>query len=310
MRRKGGRMKDYSVKNIREDFKKQGIFYTPPELARYIKSLVDVEYSNVYDPTCGAGNLLAEFEEHIPKYGQDVMAEAVEWARANIPNFTGAIGDTLKEPAFMDMKFDLIVANPPFSIAWEEKSDERFEAAPCLPPKSKADYAFILHIIHMLSDNGTAIVMEFPGILYRKAREGKIRKWLIEQNYIEKVIAIPGKKFTDTAIATCVLMLKKNRTKDSIIFEDIELGFSRDVSLGEIADNKYSLNVSTYVQKEEEKKEIDSIALEYRIRDLFIEDIRKKLEWHKFVATMEEIEIESLYRRIREIVGAAERGRG
>lgn len=208
-------MTGYNIKSIRQDFKSKGIFYTPTELAEMIKSYLPADVKEVYDPTCGHGNLLSVFADEVQKYGQDINIVAVEEAK-KLPNSFIELGDTLAEPKFLGKKFEAIVANPPFSIKWEQKSDERFASAPALAPKSKADYAFILHILHYLADNGTAVVMEFPGILYRGNAEGKIRRWLVELNYIEKVIHIPGNTFVDTAIPTCILVLRKNRTDTDI----------------------------------------------------------------------------------------------
>ena len=146
-------MNEYNIKSIRQDFKQKGIFYTQRELAEYIKNLLpEKRPDRVYDPTCGNGGLLSVFDDSVEKYGQDINSEQVEEATRRLSNFHGVAGDTLKEPAFKDMKFDYIVANPPFSIKWEPFQDERFNA-PVLPPPSRADYAFNLHILHYLSDN-------------------------------------------------------------------------------------------------------------------------------------------------------------
>ena len=185
-------MKDYSIKSIRDEFKSKGVFYTPKELGERLKSLADVEYKNVYDPTCGRGYLLSVFDDDVVKYGQEIDEEALKEAETNLNNFIGEVGDTIKEDKFKDMKFDLIVANPPFSIKYEPtkelEEDERFRDLPCLAPASKADYMFIAHCLAKLKDSGQAIMLNFPGILYRGAREYKIRKYLVDNNFIEKVI--------------------------------------------------------------------------------------------------------------------------
>ena len=177
-------MKDFNLKTIKQDFKDKGIFYTTKELALYLKSFLPENVKEIYDPTCGNGGLLSVFSDDVEKYGQDINADQVQVAQENLKNFHGAIGDTLANPAFTDRKFKYIIANPPFSIKWEQKSDERFENYPCLPPKSKADYAFIAHILYCLSDDGMAVVLNFPGILYRGNSEGKIRQYLIEQSHL------------------------------------------------------------------------------------------------------------------------------
>ena len=186
-------MKQKSIKSIRQEFRKGGVFYTPPELAEKLKEYVDISVKTVYDPTCGAGNLLRVFDDDVEKYGQEIDAEQLHGI--DIPNFHGAAGNTLMCDAFPDIKFDCIVANPPFSVKWEPDkldNDPRFSAAPVMAPPSKADWAFMQHILYHLSDEGVAVVLEFPGILYRGQREGKIRQWFIENNYIDRVVNVPG----------------------------------------------------------------------------------------------------------------------
>ena len=154
---------EYNLKSIKQQFKEKGIFYTPYELAQTLKSYITFSTKSVYDPTCGDGGLLNVFDDNVKKYGQEVNYQQLEVAKIKLKNFEGFCGDTLKNPAFMDKKFDCILANPPFSIKWEPpKSDIRFDAAPAMAPPSKADYAFILHILHYLSDDGKACVLEFP----------------------------------------------------------------------------------------------------------------------------------------------------
>lgn len=282
-------MENYSVKEIRKEFKENGVFYTPPELARFLKSFVDREVKEVYDPTCGAGNLLSEFKDNVKKYGQDISEDAVNFAKSKLKNFEGVAGDTLKEPAFLDRKFECIVANPPFSVKWEPVEDDiRFKNAPTIPTASKADYAFILHILHYLKHDGIAIVMNFPGILYRKSREGKIRQWLTEKNYIDKVVHIPGDKFTDTNIATCLLILKKNKETTDVEFLDDELKISRIVSFEEIKNNDFVLSVSSYIQKFEKKEEIDEIELERQAREDLISEIEKSLNMSLMIYGLQE----------------------
>lgn len=253
-------MKQKSIKNIRQEFKDNGIFYTPPELAEKLKSYVDIEPHSVYDPTCGAGNLLRVFPDAVQKYGQELDAEQL--ALVDIPNFTGYAGDTLMDDGFAGMKFECIVANPPFSVKWnpdELKDDIRFRGCDALPPPSKADWAFMLHILHHLADNGVAVVLEFPGILYRGQREGKVRRWFIENNYIDRVVNIPGNTFEDTSISTCIIVLKKNRQTTDVIFEDGER--TATVPRNVIIDNDFTLSVNTYLLEEAQKEEIDIDAV-------------------------------------------------
>lgn len=249
-------MKQKSIKNIRQEFKDNGIFYTPEALALKLKSYVDFEPESVYDPTCGAGNLLRVFHENVKKYGQELDGEQL--FLIDLPNFEGYAGDTLTDDKFGDKKFDCIVANPPFSVKWNPdaaKDDIRFKDCPALPPPSKADWAFMLHILYHLADNGIAVILEFPGILYRGQREGKVRQWFVEQNYIDRVVNLPGNTFEDTAISTCIVVLKKNRATTDIIFEDGER--KATVPFKTVAENGYTLSVNTYLPDEIQKQEID-----------------------------------------------------
>lgn len=280
-------MNDYSVKAIRQEFKKNGVFYTQKELAEYLKGLLPANVDKVYDPTCGNGGLLSVFGDDVEKYGQEINAEQLHAAEERLTNFHGAVGDTLQCPAFADMKFDYIVANPPFSIKWEPFTDERFSVAPVLPPPSKADYAFNLHILHYLSDNGTAVVLNFPGILYRGNREGKIRQWLIENNYIDKVIAIPGNKFQDTSISTCVIVYQKNKPNTDITFIDDATGKQRTVTQDEVEENGFVLSVSTYIQPDEAREKVDPDDLERHAREKFIARLRAELDFDLTVCQLD-----------------------
>ena len=299
-------MKQKSIKNIRQEFKDNGIFYTPPELARKLMEYVDIQPDIVYDPTCGAGNLLRVFQDNVKKYGQEIDGEQLELI--DIPNFTAKSGDTVMDDKFEGMKFQCIVANPPFSVRWNPyvlKDDERFSCAPALPPPSKADWAFMLHILHHLSDNGVAVVLEFPGILYRGQKEGIVRKWFVENNYIDRVVNIPGNTFEDTSIATCIVVLKKNRTTTDIIFEDETR--TESVSLQTIAENGFVLSVNTYLPEIVEKEEIDPMILESEARQSFLKKLRSELEFEKTVCDMEGISMNPFLKAIKRIVSEFER---
>ena len=259
----------FSVKAIREDFKSKGVFYTPAELVKFMRSFFPDVVNEIYDPTCGHGALLAAFDG-ARKYGQDINQDAIDYCHANLEGFEGCCADTLAQPCFMDRRFDWIVANPPFSIRWrspkDKDADPRFVAAPAVPTDSRADYAFILHCLHLLSDNGTAAILSFPGILYRGQREGMIRQWLVDQNYVDTVVAVDGGKFEDTAIATCVLVLKKNRSATRITFKDGNV--EQSASLDEVRANGYILTPNAYLPKEEvERPQIDPMALEHAAQD-------------------------------------------
>ena len=296
----------YNIKSIKEEFKAKGIFYTQPELAKYMMSLVDIEISDVYDPTCGDGSLLACFPDDLPKYGQEINDHQLKVANERLNNFTGYCGDTLKDPAFMDRRFSCIVANPPFSIKWQPPvgifKDERFSQAPAMPPQSKADYAFLLHIVHLLKHDGIAIVLNFPGILYRGNSEGAIRKWFVDQNLIEKVIAIPGKTFVDTTISTALLVIKKNKPNSDIEFIDNETGLSRIVTADEIAKNDYTLSVSTYVQVETQKQLIDPVALQQLARQQTLSKLKADIEIDKMICELEGWDFDNYIKELKKLI--------
>ena len=298
----------YDLKSIKQEFKEKGIFYTPPELSEYLKTLIDINISDVYDPTCGSGSLLSVFADDLPKFGQEINGHQLEIAQRQLKNFTGVCGDTLKDPAFMDKRFSCIVGNPPFSVQWEPPigvfADERFAQCPAMPPKSKADYAFLLHIIHLLSDDGIAVVLNFPGILYRGNTEGVIRKWFVDKNYIEKVVQIPGKTFVDTSIATVALVLKKNKTNDSIEFIDSENKLSRIVEIKEIAQNNYNLSVSSYVQKPVERVFQDPIDLQNAARAQMIRKIKADIELDRLVCQIEGIGFDDYLNDLKNIINS------
>ena len=270
--------KDFSAKAYRDELKQKGVFHTDSKLAEIIKSYGKDRPKNVYDPTCGVGTLLSVFDDEIPKYGQELTKDYLEVAKATLKNFTGAVGDTLKDPAFMDERFGLIVANYPFSIKWEpNKEDIRFKDWVDVPPPSKADYAFIMHMMYLLDDDGICVSLNFPGILYRRAREGKIRKELIEKGYIKKVIQVPGGYFEDTNIATSILVLSKKKSDGFIEFEDLELEKKEKVSIDEIKENDFNLSVSSYVSPDYEEEEIDIFELNDETREITLKGIENRL---------------------------------
>lgn len=262
-------MEQKSLKNIRKEFQENGIFYTPPELAKKLASYIDIKPESVYDPTCGAGALLRVFPDDVPKYGQELDGEQL--ALIDLPNFTGYSGDTLADDGFPEKKFGCIVANPPFSMKWNPdalKEDPRFTACPVMPPPSKADWAFMLHILYHLADDGVAASLQFPGILYRGQREQKIRRWFVEKNYIDRIVHIPGNTFEDTSIATCIVVLKKNRQTTDITFESGER--EKQVPFDEIKANGFSLAVNTYLPDEIQKEEVDIDAVNREVVELTV----------------------------------------
>ena len=293
-------MKDYNLKTIRQDFKSKGIFYTTKDLALYLKSFLPDDVKEIYDPTCGNGGLLSVFGDDVEKYGQDINAEQVESAKANLNNFHGVVGDTLAEPAFTDRKFKYIIANPPFSIKWEQQNDERFEGYPCLPPKSKADYAFIAHILHCLTDDGIAVVLNFPGILYRGQSEGKIRKYLVEKNFIDTVAMIDGGHFVDTKIATVMLILKKNRNTTDITF--LHNDEKIVVPLSEIINNDYNLSTNNYIIEEVEREEVDLNEVNRDVRKGTLAMIKSTLDMEKMIADLDGTNISGFINEIRKLL--------
>ena len=297
--------------------KKAGEFYTPQEVSQILAEVVTTgktRLRDVYDPTCGSGSLLLRTARNGNAdtiYGQEKNPTTFNLARMNMllhgvkyKDFTIENGDTLEADAFPDREFDAVVANPPFSAQWSaaEKfnSDDRFSKAGALAPKSKADYAFILHMIHHLNEGGTLACVAPHGVLFRGNAEGKIRRYLIEnKNYIDAIIGLPPNIFYGTGIPTCIIVAKKCRKEDdSILFIDASREFekvktqnklrpehiqkivdtyrnrteiekySHLASLKEIADNDYNLNIPRYVDTFEEEEEIDIKAVMAEIKEL------------------------------------------
>ena len=286
-------MADYNLKSIKKEFKAKGIFYTTNEIALLMKSFIDIEVNEVYDPTCGDGSLLSVFDDDVKKYGQEINNHQLEEAKKRLNNFCGYCGDTLKDPAFNNKKFKCIIANPPFSIAWEPPifngffTDDRFKNVPALPPKSKADYAFILHIIHYLASDGIAVVLNFPGILYRGNKEGEIRRWLIENNFIDKIIRIPSKTFVDTTIETALIIFKKNKTTTDVTFIDYEKNKNYIATLEEIKRNDFVLSINSFIKEEVIKVKYDPKELQTSSRESMIKKIKADIEFDKMVCELE-----------------------
>lgn len=275
-------MEELTLKNQRKKFKEQGLFHTPKELAEYMKSFLPNGVREVYDPTCGYGNLLAVFPDDVRKYGQELEEAQMEVCKERLVNFEGYAGDTLTSDHFAGRKFEAIVSNPPYSVKWDQFEDDRWNGPGVLAPKSKADYAFVLHCLSHLADSGKAILMIFPGILYRGNAEGKIRKWLVEQNVIEQVIQCPDKKFTDTSIAVTILVLSKSKTTTDILFRD-ELDNERVVTFEEIEKENFNLSVSTYVDKPDTREKVDIDEVNKQVADYIVNGLRKNLLSQKVI---------------------------
>ena len=311
---------EYLISNYASNAGKSGgEFFTPQTVSKLLARIVmegKTNINKVYDPTCGSGSLLLQmkkqFDEHIIDegfFGQEINMTNFNLARMNMflhnvnyNNFSIRRGDTLINPLHGDEKpFDAIVSNPPYSIKWiGDKdptliSDERFAPAGKLAPKSYADYAFILHSLFYLSSQGRAAIVCFPGIFYRKGAEKTIRQYLVDNNFIDCVIQLPENLFFGTSIATCVLVMAKNKTENKILFIDASKEFkketnnnileeknietiveefknreekeyfSRYVDIDEIVENDYNLSVSTYVEKEDTREKVDIKVLNKEI---------------------------------------------
>lgn len=314
--------------------KSGGEFFTPQEVGELLAkiTLMDKkEVNKVYDPCCGSGGLLLKFAKILGKdnvkegfYGQEINLTTYNLARINMflhdinyNKFSIARGDTLIDPKHWDDEpFDAIVSNPPYSIKWAGKSnpllinDERFAPAGILAPESKADLAFTMHMLSWLSAKGTAAIVEFPGVLYRGGTEGKIRKYLIDNNFVDTVIQLPSDLFFGTSIATCILVLKKNKTDNSVLFVDASEEFVRNTNKNklsdsnidhilsllknrvdvenkailipneEIADNDYNISVNSYLKVASEDVEIDIVELNKNIQEIVTkqDQVRKELD--------------------------------
>ena len=302
--------------------KSGGEFFTPSDVSRLLTKLGTVGKKNVnkvYDPACGSGSLLLKAEEVLGKdgvrngfYGQEINITTYNLCRINMflhdveyDKFNIACEDTLVSPQHLDDgPFDLIVSNPPYSIKWEGddstilQGDERYNVAGVLAPKSKADMAFIMHSLYSLASNGTAAIVCFPGIMYRGGAEQKIRKYLVDNNRIDAIIQLPDNLFFGTSISTCIMVLKKNKVDNNVLFIDASKEYVKAtnnnrlseentnkiinaytkrenidhfcavVSHKDIETNKFNLSVSTYVEKEDTKEVIDIAELNKKIDEV------------------------------------------
>ena len=304
--------------------KSGGEYFTPQEVSELLAQIATAgksEVNKVYDPACGSGSLLLKFAKVLGKeniggfYGQEINITTYNLCRINMflhdinyEKFDIAHGDTLADPKhFDDEPFDAIVSNPPYSTRWEGDdnpiliNDERFSPAGVLAPKSKADLAFTMHILSWLSTKGTAAIVEFPGVLYRGGAEQKIRKYLVDNNYVDAVIQLPSNLFFGTGIATCLLILKKSKSDNKTLFIDasgefvvhgnknklsvenrkkiLDLYVAREnveesqyqsklVDNSVIAQNDYNLAVSSYVEREDLREKIDIVELNKEIEKI------------------------------------------
>jgi len=324
--------------------KSGGEYYTPQEVSELLTHLTLVgktEVNKVYDPACGSGSLLLKFAKILGKenvrlgfFGQEINLTTYNLCRINMflhdidyDKFDIGHGDTLTDPIHWDDEpFEAIVSNPPYSKKWDGASnpllinDPRFSPAGVLPPKSKADLAFILHSLSWLSTNGTAAVVCFPGVLYRTGAEQRIRKYLVDNNYVDCIIQLPDNLFYGTSIATCIMVLKKSKSENKTLFidaskefikitnnnkltqanierivsayekrEDVEY-FARLVDNSEIGEQKYELSVSTYVEPEDTREVINITELNAEI-DTIVERVNVlRSEINAIIAEIEGVE--------------------
>ncbi|MGB2978089.1 MAG: type I restriction-modification system subunit M [Propionicimonas sp.] len=253
--------------------KSGGEYYTPQEVSELLARITVVgktSVNKVYDPACGSGSLLLKFAKVLGKenvrqgfFGQEINLTTYNLCRINMflhdinyEQFDIAHGDTLTDPAHWDDEpFEAIVSNPPYSIKWEGDAnpllinDPRFAPAGVLAPKSKADLAFTLHMLSWLAVNGTAAIVEFPGVLYRGGAEQKIRKYLIDNNYIDAVIQLPPDLFFGTTIATCIIVLKKSKHDNKVLFIDASAEFVRQGNKNKLTDAHQRVVLDAYTQR-------------------------------------------------------------
>lgn len=321
--------------------KSGGEFFTPQEVSELLAKITVVgkkEVNKVYDPCCGSGSLLLKFAKVLGKenvrdgfFGQEINLTTYNLCRINMflhdigyEKFDIAHGDTLTDPKHWDDEpFDAIVSNPPYSIHWEGDAnpllinDPRFSPAGVLAPKSKADLAFTMHMLSWLSSVGTAAIVEFPGVLYRGGAEQKIRKYLIDNNYIDTVIQLPPDLFFGTSIATCIIVLKRSKNDNAILFIDASAEFVRGgnknklseenrnrilqafierkdiphfarlVVNSDIAENDYNIAVSSFVEQENTTEAVDIEKLNAQIAEIVIRQNKLRTAIDEIVADLQ-----------------------
>lgn len=321
--------------------KSGGEFFTPQEVSELLAEITvhgKKQVNKVYDPACGSGSLLLKFAKVLGKenvrlgfFGQEINLTTYNLCRINMflhdinfEKFDIAHGDVLTDPQHWDDEpFDAIVSNPPYSIKWEGDAntllinDPRFSPAGILAPKSKADLAFTMHILSWLSTSGTAAVVSFPGVLYRGGAEQKIRKYLIDNNYIDTVIQLPPDLFFGTTIATCVLVLKKSKKDNATLFIDASAEFVRGgnknkltednrkrildafvnrtdeehfcklIPNEKITENDYNIAVSSYVEQEDKSEKVDIKKLNAEIAGIVARQNTLRIAIDEIVADLE-----------------------
>lgn len=322
--------------------KSGGEFFTPQEVSELLARIAVVgktAVNKVYDPACGSGSLLLKFAKVLGKenvrqgfFGQEINLTTYNLARINMflhdinyEKFDIAHGDTLTDPAHWDDEpFEAIVSNPPYSINWEGDAnpllinDPRYAPAGVLAPKSKADLAFTMHMLSWLAVNGTAAIVEFPGVLYRNGAEQKIRKYLVDNNYVDAVIQLPPDLFFGTMIGTCIVVLKKSKQTNDVLFVDASAEFVRGASKNklaavnqdrildafvarrdvehfakvvatrDLAANHYNLAVRSYVEPEDTREAVDIRALNAEIAQIVARQAALRQQLDLTVAELED----------------------
>lgn len=295
--------------------KSGGEFFTPQEVGELLARIVIMDKTSVnkvYDPCCGSGGLLLKFAKILGKenvregfFGQEINLTTYNLARINMflhninyNNFSIERGDTLIHPAhWNDEPFDAIVSNPPYGLKWIGKdnpiliNDERFAPAGVLAPKKAADFAFTMHMLSWLSPKGTAAIVEFPGILYRNGADQKIRKYMIDNNYIDTIIQLPTDLFFGTNIATCILVLKKNKTDNNVLLIDASNEFVRTTNKSKLSDE----NINNIVEMIKTRKNIDGKCYVASYEEI------KENDYNISVSTYVDTPIEELKININEV---------
>ncbi len=303
--------------------KSGGEFFTPQEVSELLAEIATLgkkEVNKVYDPCCGSGSLLLKFAKVLGDknvrggfFGQEINLTTYNLCRINMflhninyARFDIAHGDTLTDPKHWDDEpFDAIVSNPPYSIKWAGNdnpvliNDLRFSPAGVLAPKSKADLAFTMHMLRWLSTVGTAAIVEFPGVLYRRGAEQKIRKYLVDNNYIDAVIQLPANLFFGTSIATCIVVLKKSKIDNQTLFIDASKEFVRSGNKNKLSD----ANREKILRSFGDRKDVEYFAKLVHNKDIVDNDYNITVSNHvEAEDTSEVINITELNQQISEIV--------
>lgn len=320
--------------------KSGGEYFTPQEVSQLLARIATLgkrKVKKVYDPACGSGSLLMQVAKVIGKenvqqgfFGQEINQTTYNLCRINMflhdinySHFNVALGDTLLEPQHWDdQPFDVIVSNPPYSIRWKGDddatliNDPRFAPAGVLAPKSKADLAFTMHMLSWLSADGTAAIVEFPGVLYRGGAEQKIRQYLVDNNYVNAVIQLPANLFFGVSIATCIIVINRCPSDNNVLFIDASEEFIHEgnknklteenikhilelytarvdsphkaalINNQAIAENGYNLSVNSYVEQEDNREVIDIDKLNAELKQIVARENELRAQIEEIIANL------------------------